>query len=171
MCESSGLRSPSRRRPVGTDAAVRLADRLLRTLRTDRREAPNHAQNCRRTRRYLSCLQPESRVSLVIPRGSILLPRGLGPCDNLLRRVRPAVTAVPDSPSVGRARQRPQMARWRVGCALHVASAAPGLSPPRHCGNTLAPTPTPGLRAFASLSLARSGRDPPQASFRAVPAL
>lgn len=83
-----------------------------------------------------------SRVSLVIPRASILLREDSVLGDNLASsRIRPAVAAAPDFPLVRRARQRPHMAQRRVGCALHVASAASGLSPLRHCGNTPAPTP------------------------------
>ena len=89
--------------------------------------------------------------ALVMPGGSIPRRRDSRRATAFCARVRPAVPAAPDSPLVRRARLRPQMAQRRVGCALHIASAAAGLAPLRHCGNTLAPTPTrdyaPSLRS------------------------
>ena len=50
--------------------------------------------------------------------------------DSLCARVRPAVAAVPDSPLVRRARQRPQWLDGVSGCPLQVPSAASRLRVP-----------------------------------------
>jgi hypothetical protein len=84
--------------------------------------------------------------ALVMPGGSIALRWDSRRATAFCARVLPAAPAAPDSELVRRVRQRPQMARRRVGCALHVACAAPGLSPLRHCGDTHAPTPTGDYR-------------------------
>jgi len=51
--------------------------------------------------------------------------------DSHCARALRAGAPVPDSPLVRRARQLPQMAGRRIGCALHVACAASGLTPLR----------------------------------------
>ena len=127
--------------PAGTVAHVDSIGSLVRRCRD-----AGSGQNPLLRRHFgllIGCMRIRRVASaLVIPGGSIPRRRDSRRATTFCARVRPAVPAAPDSPLVRRARLRPQMARRRVGCALHIASAAAGLSPLRHCGNTLAPTPT-----------------------------